>query len=324
MSLTTDPEDSSLFTMTLHIGKLTPQDVGDYFCHAQNALGSGTRPVSVRMRNTPAGHNISECCTAQNVSSACMAACSFYVDIDAVIDRPECIVDFDKLMKCAADGSDHRACCAQNDVPRRCLNWCRGEPLGNGNLCQFQYTKSIVGCFQSNRELLPGPPQNLALQILSDNEVQVRWDPPIKNPQTVLGFKVYWHDIDPNTAMMGMNKTMGTTSLDAKDTTIRISGLKQHVLYKLFVKAGNNHGASVLSEPIRFTLGDHHVTSASHSTSAGTISGILAGIFVIVLAVIAVLLFKRRKIVQKAANGVAFENPSYLREVNMEHVHVSN
>lgn len=32
----------------------------------------------------------------------CMEACSFYLDIDAVIDKPECITDFDKLMKCAA------------------------------------------------------------------------------------------------------------------------------------------------------------------------------------------------------------------------------
>lgn len=38
----------------------------------------------------------------QNVSSSCMDACSFYLDIDAVIDRPACINEFDKLMKCAA------------------------------------------------------------------------------------------------------------------------------------------------------------------------------------------------------------------------------
>jgi hypothetical protein len=31
-----------------------------------------------------------------------MDACTFYLDIDAVIDKPECINDFDKLMKCAA------------------------------------------------------------------------------------------------------------------------------------------------------------------------------------------------------------------------------
>jgi hypothetical protein len=37
------------------------------------------------------------------------------------------------------------------------------------------------------------------------------------------------------------------------------------------------------------------------------------------------LLWKRRKLGQKAANGgVAFENPSYLREMNVEQVQVSS
>ncbi|GAB0093957.1 Fibronectin type-III domain-containing protein [Sergentomyia squamirostris] len=324
MSLTTDPEDTSLYTMVLHIAKLGGSDIGDYYCHAQNAFGSITRAVSVRMRNTPAVHNISECCKAQNVSTACMSACSFYIDIDAVIDRPECIVDFDKLMKCAADGSDHRACCASQEVPRKCLNWCRGEPLGNGQLCAVQHTRTIIGCFQSNRDLLPGPPQNLGVTIVSNEEVLVRWDPPIKNPQTVEGYRVFWHDVNPSTeSLQNTINGLGTSRLDAKETSIRIDGLKQHVMYELVVKAGNHQGASVLTEPLRFNLGDHHVTSASHSASAGTISGVFAGILAIGLAVSAVFLYKKRRAGHKAANGVAFENPSYLREVNMEHVHVS-
>lgn len=117
--------------MALTILRLSNEFVGDYFCHAENDLGADTRAVSVRIRNMPAAHNVSECCVAQNVSSACMDACSFYIDIDAVKSRPECLVDFDKLMKCAADGSDHRSCCANGDVPRYCLNWCRGEPLNS-------------------------------------------------------------------------------------------------------------------------------------------------------------------------------------------------
>lgn len=92
--------------MTLTILRLTNEFAGDYFCHAENELGSDTKIVSVRIRNTAPVHNVSECCVAQNVSSACMDACSFYVDIDAVKNRPECLVDFDKLMKCAADGKN--------------------------------------------------------------------------------------------------------------------------------------------------------------------------------------------------------------------------
>lgn len=49
-----------------------------------------------------ATNNVTQCCIEQNVTAGCMDACSFYLDIDAVIDKPECIGDFDKLMKCAA------------------------------------------------------------------------------------------------------------------------------------------------------------------------------------------------------------------------------
>lgn len=45
------------------------------------------------------------CLKQMNVSSTCIDACSFYLDMDSIMDRPECVNDFDKLMKCAADGS---------------------------------------------------------------------------------------------------------------------------------------------------------------------------------------------------------------------------
>lgn len=83
-------------------------------------------------------------------------------------------------------------------------------------------------------------------------------------------------------------------------------------------------GASILSEPLRFTL-DDQITS-SHSAGHGSIiGGILAGLLaIIVLIVVAAFLFlKSKKLKNKNANGgVAFENPSYLRETNVEQVHV--
>lgn len=83
-------------------------------------------------------------------------------------------------------------------------------------------------------------------------------------------------------------------------------------------------GASVLSEPLRFTLDDG---ISSHSTGNGSVmGGIFAGILAIIaLVVVATFLFiKSKKLKNKNANGgVAFENPSYLRETNVEQVHVS-
>ncbi|XP_062560024.1 Ig-like and fibronectin type-III domain-containing protein 1 [Armigeres subalbatus] len=324
MSMKNDVDDTSLYTMTLTVNKLTAQEVGDYFCHAENALGSSTRAVSVRIRNTAASTNISECCVTQNVSSACMSACSFYIDIESVIDRPECIVDFDKLMKCAADGSDHRGCCASKDIPRRCLNWCRGEPISPPGTCALQHTRTIVGCFQENRERLPGPPQNLQVQVLNDEEALIRWDPPVKNPHAVEGYRVFWHDLEPvSDNLSNVISGLGTSRLDAQETSIKLEGLKPNVMYELVIKAGNHFGASVLSEPLRFTVGDQHITSASQASNAGVISGIIAGILAIALAIAALVIMKKRKIGQKQANGgVAFENPSYLREMNVEHVQI--
>ncbi|EDW26268.1 GL24598 [Drosophila persimilis] len=164
----------SIYTMSLRINKLQANDVGDYFCHAENPFGDTTTPVSVRIRNTPAlNHNVSACCAEQNVSLACRSACSYYVDFDAIADQPECIVDFDKLMRCAADGSDHRSCCADEHVPRKCLNWCRGESVRSKEICSLQYGRTIVGCFEKNRDRLPGPPENIVVSVMSDSEVTI-------------------------------------------------------------------------------------------------------------------------------------------------------
>lgn len=85
-------------------------------------------------------------------------------------------------------------------------------------------------------------------------------------------------------------------------------------------------GASILSRPIRFSLDDRLVTSASHSKHAGVIGGIIAGIVAITLAIVALMLIKKRKLRQKTVgnNGVAFENPSYLREIHMDRVQVTD
>lgn len=42
--------------MTLTINKIAVADEGDYYCHAENAFGTATQPVSVRVRNTVRAH----------------------------------------------------------------------------------------------------------------------------------------------------------------------------------------------------------------------------------------------------------------------------
>ncbi|XP_055857089.1 Ig-like and fibronectin type-III domain-containing protein 2 [Episyrphus balteatus] len=315
ISFKSNASNPSQSTMILHILNLQASDVGDYFCHAENALGSATSPVSVRIRSAPSVNNITECCSNQNVSSSCMIACGFYVDIDAVINKPECIVDFNKLMRCAADGSDHRKCCADSNVPRKCLNWCRGESVLNAELCSLQYTRTIVGCFESNRDKLPGPPQNLAVNVVSDNEVKISWDPPSKNPDSVDGYRIFYHEAAVSETVDQAINSTEVKRIDVIDTNVKIDGLKPEILYELVVKAGNKFGASILTVPVRFTIGDIESKSASDASTAGTISGIIAGTFAIILAALGLFFYKRRRTLDKAASAVAFENPSYLRGV---------
>lgn len=79
----------------------------------------------------------------------------------------------------------------------------------------------------------------------------------------------------------------------------------------------------MLTDPIKFQLDrQQYITSASGANSTGTVLGIFAGIFAIGLSVAAVLLYKRKLTMKTNGTNVSFENPSYLREVNMENVQV--
>ena len=52
---------------------------------------------------------------------------------------------------------------------------------------------------------------------------------------------------------------------------------------------------------------------------------VLALIIVAAIIIGAVWLMRTRRLLgRKSSGGVAFENPSYLREVNMDHIQVSN
>lgn len=246
-TLEVSADDPAISVMTLSIMKLSNENAGDYFCHAENALGSATSAVSVRMRTLPPAHNVTECCAAQNVSSACMDACSFYVDLDAVKDRAECIPEFNKLMHCAADGSDHRGCCARAEVARHCLDWCRGEPvLAGDTVCVLVHTKAIVDCFQANRDRLPSAPLNVVVTPLSDVEALVTWEPPLKNPHMVDGYRLYWRETGAaGEEVIQRLMVMGTHRADTMDLQLRLvapGDVQTNVMYELVLKAGNNFG----------------------------------------------------------------------------------
>lgn len=80
----------------------------------------------------------------------------------------------------------------------------------------------------------------------------------------------------------------------------------------------------MLSEALRFSLDDE--ISSPHSSDYGGVVGGVFAIIIFIVFVVAIFAFAKSKNLlklKKASEGVAFENPSYLKEANIEQVTVS-
>lgn len=171
----------SSWSHTLTIRNVTISDSGSYQCRAINALGDSSDTVAL-MINDPSSRlvgqsglrveqasDLAECCRSQNVSSKCLPVCSpDGLDIERAFRTPDCQQHLDKLMFCAADGSDHRNCCRQRQVPFSCLRWCSGAKLNIPSICLLSSAVDINQCFLEGRNLLPGPPRNVRAKLAAD------------------------------------------------------------------------------------------------------------------------------------------------------------
>ena len=120
-----DEEDSATFYLSMKIAKVNQSDGRTYYCHANNTLGASSVPMVVNVTDEPPPViNVTQCCLQQNVSADCLDICSFSIDFDMMIRKPQCIPQFSQMMSCASDGSDHRHCCSTGGVPANCLDWC--------------------------------------------------------------------------------------------------------------------------------------------------------------------------------------------------------
>ncbi|CAG9130815.1 unnamed protein product [Plutella xylostella] len=286
--------------MRLIIKKIAETDEGDYFCHAENAFGKTLRPVSVRLppERPPAQRH--------RVLHADERVVSMPGRVQLLPGHgqhhgpAECVNDFDKLMKCAADGSDHRGCCASWGVPRNCLELCRGGSVSRS--CALQHARRALACFRDSGARLPGPPRNLKAHAA-----------PTKNSVLLSPCSC--------TACSAVMGARAPEKLDTSETSVVLTGLEDGVRYECVVKAANDIGTSTLSGPIQFTTAGQEtgadaapVNSGSSSSAVGVA---LACITVAAILLAAGLYYRYRKTIRlKSQGGVAFENPSYLREPN--------
>jgi len=303
-----DKDDRTQYSLTLKVKNVTIHDGSLYYCHANNSLGEKTAMMGITVEELPPPvTNVTECCIKQNVTSDCLDICAFSIDFDTMLRKPQCIPQFQQLMSCASDGSDHRHCCSTGGVPGVCLNWCRGEQVEETQTCAVEHSKTIIGCFHEGKKNLPGPPNNLKVEAIDDSSAVVTWDVPTKNPEDVEVYRVFWRPVGAK----GSNKS------DIVENKIILHDLESDVDYEVVAKAGNGNGTSQLTKPIFFSvspsLSVKQAPLQSDLSTANTFATVLT-VFIIVAAIISVIFLLHKKnlivcIVKKPDRPIRIENP---------------
>lgn len=182
--------------------------------------------------------------------------------------------------------------------------------------CALQHARRALACFRDAGGKLPGPPRNLKAHVApTPNAVLLSWDPPLKNPQTVYLYRVFWRAYGAKVP----------EKLDTSETSVVLTGLQDDIRYECVVKAANDVGTSSLSPSIMFTTSGQESSAAAAPVATGSAAPAV-GVAMACVVVAAILLaagfyYRHRKNLRlKAQGGVAFENPSYLREPNPDTV----
>ena len=256
-----------------------------------------------------------DCCQKQSVIPECQKVCGFDIDIDAALQIPECYAEIDKLMACAADGSDHRQCCRRKGVPSDCIRWCAGLKVNRPSLCAVSSAADIVGCFQEGKALLPGPPQEVHVKrFKEDNKVIVEWEPPKKNPELVQWYRVFWRPV-------------GSRDLNRNQTDkpyFELDGLDSQKMYEFVVKSGNHYGLSVFTDPLVISMHAARTTSiGNHMLKIMLVMSVTAALVIALGGAVIYVhrnydlgkLFNRQiSSSSTSPTAISFENPSYMKD----------
>lgn len=418
-------ENPFTWSHTLTIRNTSQSDAGQYQCRSRNSLADSIDTIDLDISNVNDQANaaskpseelklleqtsdLMECCKSQNVSAKCLPVCSVDgLDVEGAFKTTECQPHLDKLMFCAADGSDHRNCCRTRQVPSSCLRWCSGAKFNIPALCFLSSALDINQCFQEGRSLLPGPPRRVRVILASEsehgerdmetpevatmtttgnmgtsmfsnsmssqsssgvsdnsnssvispmtitimneghgsaedapssNEVNnnqqssepliIEWDPPAKNPNLVQYYRIFWRPIGSRE----LSRTV--TNL----TWIKLNDLNMNKQYEFVVKAANQHGSSVYSDPL--LVKPSEVLASNEFGSVGMIwfmpstgaAHVISRVFwaicfatIFMFSSLAfVMILERKGYLKRFASSksnssrVSFANPAYLKEGNQD------
>lgn len=325
--ITTRTVGNGIYKTSLVIAQAQPKDAGDYFCSANNDHGTATENNIKVIVNDPRSksQDMLQCCKNSGVKPQCLGICTFNLDLDFLFFDKECIPEFDKVMACGSDGSDHRFCCSNNGVPRDCLDWCRGLPSkSTGELCALDHAKTIGQCFHEGQYTLPGPPTNIRVTPTSASTAVAKWDPPLKNAQVVELYRILWR----------AEGSVHAQKVDTSRTKITLENLIPGLTYELVIKAGNANGTSQLTQPLKFITADEYIveTARAYSQTPSLVGALMAVVLLLVLVAFAVWYYKSggKFLMSSGSNSAntstttrSFENPYFNQEVTMSNLQVT-
>jgi len=156
----------------------------------------------------------------------------------------------------------------------------------------------------------------------SSEPLVIEWDPPAKNPSLVQYYRIFWRPIGSRQ----LSRTV--TNL----TWIKLNDLNMHKQYEFVIKAANQHGSSVYSEPL--LVKPEEIFNNRQLASVGMIwfmpsSGHLIGrvLWAVCFAtafmfssLAIVMLLERKGYLKRFASSksnnsrVSFANPAYVKD----------
>ncbi|XP_037079709.1 Ig-like and fibronectin type-III domain-containing protein 1 isoform X2 [Pollicipes pollicipes] len=265
---------------------LTPGSSYEFYVLANNEHGLGAESSRVLFQTLPAAvlaaeaeaqagqvADLNGCCRRAGVSGTCLTLCDLGVNMTTVRRLTAvCLSELDKLVRCAAAGRDHVACCHRRGVPAACLGPCRGQAAPVSECAP--YLGNTVQCFEEGAGTLPPPVIGLRASDVTDDAVTLVWEADGNGGQ----FQVRYGSINATTGLGG-----DVTKLDQVQTVTtgvaRLTNLTKDQLYAFSVVAVNEHGSSLPVSVVTLNIGGGEVSgevkaaiSPPHSLSASDVT----------------------------------------------------
>ncbi|KFM57521.1 Ig-like and fibronectin type-III domain-containing protein, partial [Stegodyphus mimosarum] len=286
-------------TWVLQIQKAQVNDSGRYICEVNTnprmqiyRLLSVVERIPSNNKAFPVDHNYTNCCVKNGVPTFCREFCSLQSVIMGGQSNPwQCMDHLPKITKCLTDGRNHTPCCIKQNIPEVCRSVCSGNyalTTVRQHYSCMDYTVPTLSCIAEGIELLPGPPQEVTVEAISDSELKIKWMPPLQDipvEKYHINLTLIKELSDLQELESGMVdqkkvnkmqksgspssvKTFMTVLVDGNKTSYVASGLQPVTMYEIQITSENSHGKSMPTYAVRaLTLASSNQDSGPSATN---------------------------------------------------------